>query len=95
MLLLTVKIKARAGHATALLALLREMAVEGRKEAGVVAYEPYLSVEDPDTVFMYELYRDQGALDARRANTALDPFRARFKGLLAGAPEIHSWTEAG
>lgn len=94
MLLVTVKIKARAGHATALLELLREMAVEGRKEAGMVTYEPYVSVEDADTVFMYELYRDQAALDAHRANTALDPFRARFKNLLAGAPEVRNWITA-
>lgn len=95
MILVTVKIKAKPGQAGALVALLKEMAAEGRKEPGMVAYEPYSSVEDADTVFMYELYRDQAALAEHRANTALDPFRARFKDLLGGAPEIHNWTEAG
>lgn len=95
MILVTVKIQARAGQAGALVALLKLMAVEGRKEPGMVAYEPYVSVEDPDTVFMYELYRDQAALTEHRANKALDQYRAQFKDLLGGAPEIHTWTEAG
>jgi quinol monooxygenase YgiN len=95
MILITVKIKAKPGQAGALVSLLKEMAQVGRTEPGTVAYEPYVSAEDPDTLFMFELYRDHAALAEHRANTGLDPFRARFKDLLGGAPEIHNWTEAG
>lgn len=91
MLLVTVKISAKAGQADKLVQLLKEMAAEGRQEAGMVAYDPYRSVEDADTVFMYEVYRDQAALDQHRANVALEPFRERLMALLAGAPEVHTW----
>lgn len=91
MLLVTVKISAKAGQADALVQLLKEMAVEGRKEVGMLAYDPYRSVEDAGTVFMYEVYRDQEALDRHRANPALEPFRERLMALLEGAPEVHTW----
>lgn len=91
MLLVTVKISAKAGQADELVKLLKEMAAEGRKEAGMLAYDPYRSVEDAGTVFMYEVYRDQEALDQHRANPALEPFRERLVALLAGAPEVHTW----
>lgn len=94
MLLVTVKISAKVGHADKLVQLLKEMAAEGRKEVGMLAYDPYRSVEDADTVFMYEVYRDQEALDQHRANAALEPFRERLMALLEGAPEVHIWTPA-
>lgn len=91
MLLVTVKISAKAGQADKLVQLLKEMAAEGRKEVGMLAYDPYRSVEDADTVFMYEVYRDQEALDGHRANAVLEPFRERLMALLEGAPEVHTW----
>lgn len=91
MLLVTVKISAKAGQADKLVQLLKEMAAEGRKEVGMLAYDPYRSVEDADTVFMYEVYRDQEALDGHHANAALEPFRERLMALLEGAPDVHTW----
>lgn len=91
MLLVTVKVQARPGQAQALRQLLLEMAAEGRREPGMLAYDPYLSAEEADVLFMYEVYRDQAALDAHRSNTALDPFRERLGALLAGAPQVSTW----
>ncbi len=95
MFLVTVKISAKPGQGDKLAQLLQEMAAEGRKEPGMLAYDPYRSVEDPDTVFMYEVYRDQSALDGHRANVALEPFRERLMALLAGGPELNTWAPAG
>ena len=94
MLLLTVKISAKPGKGADMAELLEEMVIEGRKEPGVLAYDPYRSVELPDTIFMYEVYQDQSALDEHRKNPALEPFHARLMELLDGAPEMNQWLPA-
>lgn len=94
MLLLTVKINAKPGKGADLAALLEEMVVEGRKEPGVLSYDPYRSIEQPDTVFMYEVYQDQAALELHRQNPALEPFHGRLMEMLDGAPEMSQWQPA-
>jgi quinol monooxygenase YgiN len=46
--------------------LLRLLAVESRKEPGCVSHTPHLLQGDPDTVLIYEQYRDEEALIAHR-----------------------------
>jgi quinol monooxygenase YgiN len=46
---------------------LRVLAIASRKEPGCVSYIPHHIEGDPDTVLIYEQYRDQSALDAHRA----------------------------
>lgn len=45
---------------------LRLLAEESRREPGCVAYIPHQLQEDPNTVLIYEQYRDRKALDAHR-----------------------------
>lgn len=45
---------------------LRLLAAASRQEAGCVSYIPHLVEGDPDTVFIYEQYRDEDALKAHR-----------------------------
>ena len=45
---------------------LRILAVESRREPGCVSYIPHHSEEDPDTIVIYEQYRDEEALAAHR-----------------------------
>jgi quinol monooxygenase YgiN len=45
---------------------LRLLAAASRKEAGCVSYIPHRVEDDPDTVFIYEQYRDEDALKAHR-----------------------------
>jgi quinol monooxygenase YgiN len=44
--------------------ILRELATASRKEPGCVTYIPHLVEGDPDTVLIYEQYRDASALEA-------------------------------
>jgi len=44
----------------------RILAVESRREPGCVSYIPHTSEEDPDTIVIYEQYRDEEALTAHR-----------------------------
>ncbi len=55
-----------------LIEILRELAVASRKEAGCVSYVPHFVEGDPDTVLIYEQYRDKAAVEAHRAS---DHFR--------------------
>jgi quinol monooxygenase YgiN len=45
---------------------LRLLAAASRQEPGCVSYIPHQVEDDPDTVFIYEQYRDQKALAAHR-----------------------------
>lgn len=44
--------------------LLRKLTVEARKEPGCVSYIPHQVEGDPDTVLIYEQYKDAAALEA-------------------------------
>ena len=43
---------------------LRLLAAASRQEPGCVSYIPHYVEDDPDTVLIYEQYRDAGALEA-------------------------------
>ena len=42
------------------------LAAESRREPGCVSYVPHQLQDDPNTVIIYEQYRDQAALEAHR-----------------------------
>jgi quinol monooxygenase YgiN len=46
--------------------LLRLLTAQTRQEPGCVSYTPHPLQEDPDTVVVYEQYRDEAALMAHR-----------------------------
>ena len=47
---------------------LRELAAASRAEPGCVSYIPHRAESDPDTIVIYEQFRDMAALDAHRAS---------------------------
>jgi len=47
---------------------LRALATASRQEPGCVSYVPHHLEDDPDTVLIYEQYRDSGALEAHRGS---------------------------
>lgn len=49
--------------------MLRELAIASRQEPGCVSYDPHRIDGDPDTVLIYEQYKDQAAVEAHRAST--------------------------
>jgi quinol monooxygenase YgiN len=48
--------------------LLRELALASRQEPGCVTFIPHFIEGDPDTVLIYEQYRDRAAQEAHRAS---------------------------
>lgn len=48
--------------------LLKSLATESRQESGCVVYVPHRVEGEPDTVLIYEQYRDGAALAAHRAS---------------------------
>jgi quinol monooxygenase YgiN len=46
--------------------ILRELTRLTRHEAGCVSYVPHFVESDPDTIVIYEQYRDEAAVDAHR-----------------------------
>jgi len=47
---------------------LRALAAASRQEPGCVSFIPHHLEDDPETVFIYEQYRDAKALEAHRAS---------------------------
>jgi len=54
--------------------ILRNLALASRKEPGCVSYVPHHVDGDPETVLIYEQYRDQQAVDAHRASPHFEQY---------------------
>ncbi len=54
--------------------ILRNLAIASRKEPGCVSYVPHHVDGDPETVLIYEQYRDQEAVDAHRASPHFEQY---------------------
>jgi quinol monooxygenase YgiN len=48
--------------------MLRELALASRQEPGCVTFIPHFVEGEPDTVLIYEQYRDRAAQEAHRAS---------------------------
>ena len=68
MLSFTVRMTFRPEDREEIATTLRELAVASRTEAGCITYIPHRLESDPDTIVIYEQYRDMAALDAHRAS---------------------------
>ena len=73
----TVRMKFRSEDRQEIAELLRELTVLSRQEPGCVSYVPHSVESDPDTILIYEQYRDEAAVDHHRAS-------AHFARLAAG-----------
>lgn len=74
---------AKPGREDALIAALLGIVPAVRDEPGCLLYVPHVDREDPRTVVMYEIWADQGALDAHAAGANLTGLASRFDELLA------------
>ncbi len=54
--------------------ILRNLALASRQEPGCVTYVPHHVDGDPETVLIYEQYRDQAAVDAHRASSHFEQY---------------------
>jgi quinol monooxygenase YgiN len=67
MISFTVRMKFRPEDRQRIVELLAELAKASRQEPGCVTYVPHSVDGEPDTVVIYEQYRDQKAVEAHRA----------------------------
>jgi len=67
MISFTVRMTFRTEDREEIATILRELTAASRQEPGCVNYVPHRVESDPDTIVIYEQYRDQAALDAHRA----------------------------
>ena len=68
MISFTVRMTFRPEDREEIATILRELAAASRTEAGCISYVPHRVESDPDSIVIYEQYRDMAALDAHRAS---------------------------
>lgn len=68
MISFTVRMKFRHDDRPRVAELLTALAQAAREEPGCVVFKPHTVEGEPDSVVIYEQYRDQSAVDAHRAS---------------------------
>ena len=68
MISFTVRLKFKAEDRDQIQEALRALVQASRLEPGCVSYIPHTVDGDPDTIVIYEQYRDSAAVDAHRAS---------------------------
>ncbi len=74
MISFTVRMTFRSEDREEIARILRELAILSRQEPGCVSYIPHLLESDPDSIVIYEQYRDEAALEHHRGT----PHFAKF-----------------
>jgi quinol monooxygenase YgiN len=87
-IVVTATLKAKPGKGDDLAELLGGLVDAVAGEEGTEQFVIHRVADDPDTVFFYEVYRDQAALDAHRQNPALGAGGAALGELLDGRPVL-------
>jgi quinol monooxygenase YgiN len=91
-IVVTATLKAKPGKGDELAELLGGLVDAVGPEDGTELFVIHRDTADPDSVFFYEVYRDQDALDVHRKNPALGAGGAALGELLAGAPVLSTFT---
>lgn len=68
MISFTVRMRFRPEDRDEIAGYLRELSVRSRAEAGCVSYIAHTVESDPDTVLIYEQYRDGAAVEVHRGS---------------------------
>jgi quinol monooxygenase YgiN len=79
MISFTVRMKFKPEDREEIQQALRDLTTASRQEPGCVAYVPHTLEGDPDTVFIYEQYRDQAG---REAHSGSEHFKRYAVGCL-------------
>lgn len=74
MISFTVRMKFAAADLPAVRIMLEQLTLASRQERGCVTYIPHLVESEPETVVIYEQYRDADALEAHRASAHFDQY---------------------
>jgi quinol monooxygenase YgiN len=76
------KFTAREGHGPTVVEALENALASARTEPGTQVYAIHQQVDDPDVVWMYELYADADARAAHSGSAATSTLRAAVADLL-------------
>jgi quinol monooxygenase YgiN len=68
MISFTVRMTFRTEDREEIAQVLRELTRLSRQEPGCISYIPHQVESDPDTILIYEQYKDEAAADAHRAS---------------------------
>lgn len=93
MIAITAVMSATPGNGDALIAEMKKIAAEVVKEEGNHCYLAHQSVDNADTVLIYEQYTDQDAIVAHQEN--MKALGGGLKDLLAGRPDVKLFTLEG
>ncbi len=74
MISFTVRMRFRPEDRRNVAEMLRELTLASRTEPGCATYVAHTVESDPDTVLIYEQYRDEAALEAHRATAHFEQF---------------------
>jgi quinol monooxygenase YgiN len=64
------------------------MTAETRKEEGCLSYTFHFPVDDPNTLFVYEEWASEAALNGHLQSTHMKEFQQRMPAVLAGEVQV-------
>jgi quinol monooxygenase YgiN len=74
MVTFAVRLKFHTEERSEIAETLRQLAIASRKEPGCVSYIPHQVEDEPDTIVIYEQYKDPSASAAHRASEHFQKF---------------------
>ena len=93
MLALMVTIKIKPGHHDAFMeAMLGDARGSAYDEPGRLRFDVLQDANDPNTIYLYEVYRDEQAFEAHRQAPHLRQWRETVKDWFDGDPVAHRCT---
>ena len=93
MLALMVTIKIEPGHHDAFMeAMLGDARGSAYDEPGCLRFDVLQDANDPNTIYLYEVYRDEQAFEAHRQAPHLRQWRETVKDWFDGDPVAHRCT---
>ncbi len=72
-------------------AIALEMTAETHKEPGVIRYTFHSPVDDPATLFVYEEWKDQAALDYHNGSDHMKVFQGKIAGVIQGDVRVDKY----
>jgi quinol monooxygenase YgiN len=93
MLIVTAKVKIKAGKSEEFLDAYRWMKPKVMNDPGALLYELHRSADDPDEFIFYEHYDGKEAFDYHLSTDHFRALAARIDPLLAAPGEIGTWVE--
>jgi quinol monooxygenase YgiN len=94
-LVVIAKIPCQPGARDEVVAEMRAMLAHVESEPGTLQYVLHEDIGDADTLWVYEVYTDQAALDAHSTSDAMKTLIGAIGGRLGGAPELIMATPVG